>query len=147
MNVPTGTTGDFLANGLAFNVNAAYRVIPMLALGAEFGYFGNGATTEALQQQSFNEWDMTTLQFTGMAKFDLPVMEIHSAYARALPVLTMSRARLTARTSAAPTLVRALARASASTLLRKRLSTSKACFTTCSPTSKTLAGSRPVSVS
>ncbi|MCZ6617373.1 MAG: outer membrane beta-barrel protein, partial [Gammaproteobacteria bacterium] len=85
MNMPTGNIGDGTNNGYVFGVNAGFRPIDMLVVGAEFAMFGNGATDEVLQLLGPTaDVNTTTFQYALMAKAMLPVLEMHHVYAKGL---------------------------------------------------------------
>jgi len=82
MNMPTGTFGDGMNNGYGINAQVGYRMMEMLVLGAEFGYYGNGANDEMLALSGASGLDTRVMQFTGMAKVMLPVLSVHNVYGK-----------------------------------------------------------------
>ena len=82
INFPTGTISDGMKNGFGLNANAGYRAIEMLVVGAEFGYYGNGAKDDLLAASGIGGIDTRILQFTGMAKLMMPVMQAHNIYGK-----------------------------------------------------------------
>jgi hypothetical protein len=83
VSMPTGTLGDGMNTGYGFAASLGYKVMPMLVVGGEFAYYGNGAQDELLQGLGTGaEMDMTTMQFAAMAKFMMPLMTVHNMYAK-----------------------------------------------------------------
>jgi opacity protein-like surface antigen len=84
MNFPMGDIGDGMNNGYNFNASLGYKVVPMFIIGAEFGFWGNGATDEIIAALGPDgDMSMKALQFTAMAKYMFPV-NVHNFYAKGL---------------------------------------------------------------
>jgi opacity protein-like surface antigen len=84
MNFPMGDFGDGMNNGYNFNASIGYKVVPMFIIGAEFGFWGNGATDEVIAALGpGGDMSMTGQQFTAMAKYMFPV-DVHNLYAKGL---------------------------------------------------------------
>ena len=85
INMPTGDLGDGMDKGYMVGVNAGFRPMPLLVIGAEVAYYGNGATDDVLAllgtgaDMSMNIW-----QYTAMAKLMAPLMGNHNIYAKGL---------------------------------------------------------------
>ena len=85
VNMPTGDIGDGTNTGYVFAGSAGIRVMPMLVLGAEFGYYSNGASDDVLAALGAGA-DMTTsfTQYAVMGKFMFPMLTDHNMYAKGL---------------------------------------------------------------
>lgn len=83
MNMPTGAISDGTNNGYVFGVNAGFRPVDMFVIGAEFAIFGNGAADDILNLLGPTaDVTTTTYQYALMAKFMMPVLEMHDVYAK-----------------------------------------------------------------
>ncbi len=84
LNLPLGDLGDGMNKGYNFNASVGYSVLPMLVIGAEFGYFGNGGSDETIAALGpGGDFSMTAQQFTTMVKWIVPVAA-HGVYAKGL---------------------------------------------------------------
>jgi hypothetical protein len=82
LNIPQGGIGDGMNNGYNFNASVGYNVAPKFTIGAELGFWGSGASDETLALLGTgSEFNMSSVQFTAMAKYKMPV-DIHHMYAK-----------------------------------------------------------------
>lgn len=83
VNMPVGDLGDGTKTGYVIGASAGYHLMPMLVVGAEFAYYGNGATDDVLAALGPGA-DMNTnfTQYTAMVKFMVPVLTKHNLYAK-----------------------------------------------------------------
>lgn len=84
LNSPTGEYGDQMKVGYAVITGVGYRLMPYLAVGAEFDLYGNSGSDEVLAGFApGTELTSTIQQYAGVAKLLVPVGN-HHVFAKGL---------------------------------------------------------------